>query len=137
MNLSDLSCNRKQYNKYKDKTLFYVSFQQLQEWSDRWSGMGSDIDGVNEGDYNTPTSLTPTINTAPATLSQAPQLVPPSTPSAPSQTNELPATPPTTRVALQNSWGSVTEKDPRKDSGIRSRRSSIQAQVVLHSSCVT
>ncbi|CAL4071234.1 unnamed protein product, partial [Meganyctiphanes norvegica] len=30
---------------------------------------------------------------------------------------------------IKNSWGNISMKDPRKDSGIRSRRSSIQAQI--------
>ncbi|XP_053654012.1 adenylate cyclase type 9 isoform X2 [Cherax quadricarinatus] len=53
---------------------------------------------------------------------------PPPTPNAPSPP-DTPITPQTPRDVLHNSWGSVSEKDPRKDSGIRSRRSSIQAQL--------
>ncbi|XP_069184364.1 adenylate cyclase type 9 isoform X2 [Procambarus clarkii] len=97
------------------------------DWCDLWSGFGSGLRGVSDGDCNSPTVLTPTINTAPPMLTQAP-IPPPPTPNAPPLPNP-PASPQTPRDVLQNSWGSISGKDPRKDSGIRSRRSSIQAQL--------
>ncbi|XP_042230398.1 adenylate cyclase type 9-like isoform X2 [Homarus americanus] len=91
------------------------------------SGFRRDLEGLSEGDCNTPMTLTPTINTAPTVMMQAP-IPPPPTPIAP-PLPDTPVTPQTPRDVLHNSWGSVTGKDPRKDSGIRSRRSSIQAQL--------
>ncbi|XP_071526446.1 adenylate cyclase type 9 [Panulirus ornatus] len=102
-------------------------FSKSHEWSDLWSGVGSDLEGVSEGECNSPSTFTPTINTAPPTLTQVP-LPPPPTPTVPHQP-DAPTVPHTLKDAVQNSWGSVSGKDPRKDSGIRSRRSSIQAQL--------
>lgn len=85
-----------------------------------WIGLP---ENASDGDRRSPL-VTPTITTAPADLTQAPDMPP----ADPQTTIDLPPTP---KHGLQNSWSNVTDKDPRKDSGIRSRRSSIQAQVVV------
>ncbi|XP_066952166.1 adenylate cyclase type 9 isoform X1 [Macrobrachium rosenbergii] len=99
------------------------------EWSEGWSGDITDTEGVCQGSGNFPSSMTPTITSTPTTL-PSPQPPPPTphTPTSPDPPN-TPATPQLPRETLQNSWGSLSGKDPRKDSGIRSRRSSIQAQL--------
>ncbi|KAK7079285.1 hypothetical protein SK128_002344 [Halocaridina rubra] len=98
------------------------------EWSEVWSGNGSDAEGICQGSGNIGSSMTPTLTSTPTTL-PSPQPPPPTphTPTTPDPPN-TPATPQIPRDTLQNSWGTLAGKDPRKDSGIRSRRSSIQAQ---------
>ncbi|XP_027238964.2 adenylate cyclase type 9 isoform X3 [Penaeus vannamei] len=100
------------------------------EWSELWSG-GDLEEGLGPGYGNSPSTLTPTYTSTPTTLPPSPQPPPPTphTPTAPDLPEDTLAMPHLPRGGLQNSWGSVTGKDPRKDSGIRSRRSSIQAQI--------
>ncbi|KAK3876369.1 hypothetical protein Pcinc_009523 [Petrolisthes cinctipes] len=88
------------------------------EWGDVWIGLA---ENASDGDRRSPL-VTPTITTAPADITQPPEMPP----TNPQTTIDLPPTP---KYGLQNSWSNVTDKDPRKDSGIRSRRSSIQAQL--------
>ena len=82
-------------------------------------GLGRETDGVSESESHSPSALTPTITTTPVTLTQ---------PSLPDPTPQLTDTN-SPKDSLENALGNVTGKDPRKDSGIRSRRSSIQNQV--------
>lgn len=84
-----------------------------------WGGLGRETDGASESESHSPSAVTPTITTAPISLAQ-PSLPGP----VPHQTDVS-----SPKDPLENSWGNVTGKDPRKDSGIRSRRSSIQNQV--------
>ncbi|XP_045115025.1 adenylate cyclase type 9-like isoform X1 [Portunus trituberculatus] len=85
-----------------------------------WGGLGRETDGASENESHSPSALTPTITTAPVSLAQ---------PSLPGPVlHQTDARSP--KDPLENSWGNVTGKDPRKDSGIRSRRSSIQNQLI-------
>lgn len=87
--------------------------------SEFWGGFGRETDGASESEGHSPSTLTPTIATAPATLAQ-PSLQDPTLHQTDGSSSKEP---------LENSSVTVTIKDPRKDSGIRSRRSSIQTQV--------
>lgn len=98
-------------------------FFQSNYLSEFWGGLGRETDGASESEGHSPSTLTPTIATAPVTLTQ------PSLPD--STTHQTDASSP--KEPLENSAGTVTIKDPRKDSGIRSRRSSIQTQVRCNS----
>ncbi|XP_050692888.1 adenylate cyclase type 9-like isoform X3 [Eriocheir sinensis] len=94
------------------------SSSKLNYLSEFWGGLGRETDGTSESEGHSPSTLTPTITTAPVTLVQ---------PSLPDPTlHQTDAS--STKEPPEKSPGTVTIKDPRKDSGIRSRRSSIQTQ---------
>ncbi|KAG0724804.1 Adenylate cyclase type 9 [Chionoecetes opilio] len=88
--------------------------------TESWGGMEKETYGASGSESHSPAALTPTITTAPVALTQLPL----QDPAAPHQTD---ATIPKDSL---DTWGNVAGKDPRKDSGIRSRRSSIQNQLV-------